>query len=203
MTRSILRYFSGFIVNPGEASDEIARDRSGLWAGLWWVVIFCLCYSGTALLLYLLGHAPTLQPFLTVPLERWYLVQTFTTLPIGLAAFLSYSGLAYLLSRWVKGVGSFDQTVASQAFTQHIPAFIFMWIPDTFVIPILIARGIHALPWPAWLESLRVFVIPFTWMFIISTVALSRVHRIAWWESLIIVFAAFIPTAGIMAVFIR
>lgn len=203
MIRRILHYFSGFIVNPGKVSEEIAEDESGLWAGLWWVIIFCVCYSGTALLLYLLGHAPTLQPFLIVPLERWYLVQTFTTLPIGLAAFLSYSGLAYLLGRWVKGEGSFDQTVASQAFTLHIPAFIFMWIPDTFVIPILIAQGIHTLPWPAWLESLRVFVIPFTWMFIMSTIALSRIHRVAWWKSLIIVLVAFIPTAGIMAVFIR
>ncbi len=202
MIRRVLHYFSRFIVSPGAASEEIARDQSGLRAGLWWVVIFCLCYSGTVLLLYLLGWAPGLQPLLTIPPERWYLVQTFTTLPIGLAGFLAYSGLAYLLGKWVQGVGSFDQTVASQAFTIHIPTFIFMWIPDTFVIPIVVAPG-AALPWPAWLETLRVFAIPFTWMFIISTVALSRVHRIAWWKSLIIVVVAFIPTAGIMAVFIR
>lgn len=143
------------------------------------------------------------KPFLTIPLEKWYLIQTFTTLPVGLAGFLAYSGLAYLLCKLARGKGDFDQTFASQAFTLHIPAFIFMWIPETFIAPILIANGIHAVPWPDWLENLRVFVFPFIWIFIISSIALSKIHDIQWWKSVIIILISFIPTAGIMAVFIR
>ena len=203
MTKRIFHYFYKFIVSPHKAAEEIANDKSGLLAGLWWVVIFCVCYSVTVLILYLLGHVPVSKPFLTIPLEKWYLVQTFTTLPVGLAGFLSYSGLAYILCKLAKGEGSFDQTFSSQAYTIHIPTFIFMWIPETLLAPILIAHGMHSLPWPDWVENLRIFFFPFAWIFIISTISLSRVHRIPWWKSLIIILVSFIPTAGIMAVFIR
>jgi len=203
MIRKILHYFQEFIVAPEKASIELAADKSGLWVGLWWVIIFCLCYSITVLIAYLLGQVPVTKPFLTIPLEKWYLIQTFTTLPVGLAGFLSYSGLAYLLCKAVRGKGDFDQTLASQAFTLHVPTFIFMWIPETLLAPILIINGIDPFPWPDWVENLRVFVLPFIWIFIISVIALSKIHSIQWWKSLIIVLISFIPTAGIMAVFIR
>ena len=88
MIRKILHYFREFIVAPKRASSEIAEDKSGVWVGLWWVIIFCLCYSITVLIAYLLGQVPVTKPFLTIPLEKWYLIQTFTTLPVGLAGFL-------------------------------------------------------------------------------------------------------------------
>src|SRR4030042_5992071 len=121
MARKISHYFYRFIVDPAGATEEISRDESGLWGGLWWVIIFCVCYSVTVLIFYLLGHMPVSQPFLIIPLEKWYLVQTFTTLPVGLAGFLSYSGLAYILCKLARGKGNFDQTFASQAFPVHIP----------------------------------------------------------------------------------
>jgi len=203
MIRRVLHYFYAFIVAPKRASNEIAEDRSGVWAGLWWVIIFCLCYSITVLIAYTLGQVPVTEPFLMIPLEKWYLIQTFTTLPVGLAGFLSYSGLTYLLCKAVRGSGDFDQTLASQAFTVHVPTFIFMWIPETFLAPILIINGIDPFPWPGWVENLRVFVLPFVWIFIISVIALSQIHNIRWWKSLIIVVVSLIPTAGLMAVFIR
>ena len=89
MIKKIAHYFCKFVVNPQKATEEIAGDKSGLWAGLWWVIIFCLCYSVTVLIFYLLGHVPVSKPFLIIPLEKWYLIQTFTTLPVGLAGFLS------------------------------------------------------------------------------------------------------------------
>jgi hypothetical protein len=110
MARKICHYFYRFIVSPASAAEELSQDKSGLWVGLWWVIIFCLCYSVTALIFYLLGHAPVSTPFLTIPLEKWYLVQTFTTLPVGIAGFLSYSGLAYILSKRASGEGSFEQS---------------------------------------------------------------------------------------------
>jgi hypothetical protein len=203
MIKKIIHYFYEYIVNPRRASEEIAKDKSGLWAGLWWVIIFCICYSITVCIFYILGHVPVSIPFLPIPLEKWYLIQTFTTLPVGLAGFLAYSGLAYLLCKVIGGRGSFDQTFASQAFTLHIPTFVFMWIPETFLAPFLIASGMNALPWPEWVENVRIFVLPFIWIFIISTIALSEIHKIRWWKSIPIIIVSAIPMAGIMAVFIR
>ena len=83
------RYSWQFIVHPRRAVDAVARDPQGMWTGLWLGILFLAAYAVTVLIYYLLGHQPVAEPFLTVPLEHWYLVQTFTTLPVGMAAFLS------------------------------------------------------------------------------------------------------------------
>jgi len=70
MIKKVIHYFSKFITDPKRAAEEIAQDKSGLWAGLWWVIIFCVCYSVTVLIFYLLGHTPVSKPFLTIPLEK-------------------------------------------------------------------------------------------------------------------------------------
>jgi AmmeMemoRadiSam system protein B len=80
---------------------------------------FCLCYSVTVLIFYLLGHIPVSKPFLTIPLEKWYLIQTFTTLPVCLAGLLAYSGLAYILSKALKGKNAL--IVASTDMTHYEP----------------------------------------------------------------------------------
>ena len=74
---------------------------------------------------------------------------------------------------------------------------------ELLAAPFLIAQGVRGLPWPQWVETLRVFVLPISWMFALCVGALVRVHAILWWKSLIAVIAAAIPLAGIMAVFIR
>ena len=203
MIRRIFSYFSEFIIHPTKAAEEIAGDNLGLWAGFWWVILFGFGYSVTVFIGYMLGHSPTSPTLLSISHEKWYLVQTFTTIPIGLAGALSYSGLAYILCKTIGGKGTFDATFASQAYTLHIPCAIFMWIPETFLLPILYSMDIHSVPWPEWIEILRVFIIPFPWILFMSIVALSKIHKISWWKSLIIIPSSSIPTAMIMAVFIR
>jgi hypothetical protein len=194
MISKIFSYIVKFIIHPTKAAEEIADDNLGLWAGFWWIVLFCFGYSITVFIGYMLGHTPATSTLLSIPLEKWYLVQTFTTIPVGLAGALSYSGLAYIFCK---------ATFASQAFTLHIPNVILMWIPETLLLPIQHAMGINTIPWPQWIEILRVFIIPFPWIFFLSTVALSKIHKISWWKSLIIILVSSIPTAMIMAVFIR
>lgn len=103
MIGRIFSYIGKFIVNPAKAAEEIAEDNLGLWAGFWWVILFCFVYSVTVFIGYMLGHTPTAPTWLYIPLEKWYLVQTFTTIPIGLAGALSYSGLVYIFCRATGG----------------------------------------------------------------------------------------------------
>jgi len=72
-----------------------------------------------------------------------------------------------------------------------------------FFAPSLFAQGIHTLPWPDWIENLRVFVFPILWSLAMSTMALGKVHEISWWKSLIAIMVSLPPMVGIMAVFIR
>lgn len=102
--RKIPYYFVKFIVSPHVASEEIAKDIKNLWSGFWFIFVFCLAYSIVALIFYLLKHLPVAKTFLTIPMEKWYLIQTFTTIPVGYAGLMSYSGLAYLLRNHILSI---------------------------------------------------------------------------------------------------
>ena len=199
----VLHYFVRFITDPPGGSEELADDEKGVWSGFWFVFIFCTAYSIVAFIFHVLGHKPVAEPFLTVPLDKWYLVQTFTTIPVGYAGFLAYAGLAYLLAKAMGGRGSFDATFGSESYAMFIPTLILMWVPEAFYAPFLIARGITRLPWPGWVETLRVFVVPQAWIVFLSVIALTKIHRIHWIKSFCVVLISSIPMGLVMAAFIR
>jgi hypothetical protein len=201
--RKVFSYAVQFIVSPGRAAQRIAADPAGLRTGLLLALLFLGAYSLTVLIYFLLGHLPVAQGWLTVPKEKWYLVQTFTTIPVGLAGFLSYAAIAHLLSKAAGGNGSFEATFASQMFAIIIPCVVFMLLVELLVAPIMIALGRTSLPWPQWVEMLRVFVLPFAWIFFLAAVALTKVQGIHWLAGLAFVVVSMIPTGIIMAVFIR
>ena len=199
----VFHYFVGFVLRPRRASEEMARDGRGVWAGFWWAILFYLAYAVTVLIYYLLGHQPVSRPLLPIPLQYWYLVQTFTTIPVGLAASTTYAGLVYLMCRAAGGRGSYESTFGSQMYTTIVPWIFFTLLPELLLAPFLIAAGYRAVPWPEWIEVVRQFVEPIAWVLTISTVALSRIHALAWWKALIFSTIALVPMAGILAVFIR
>ncbi len=196
-------YALGFIAHPRRTADRLAGDSRAAWIGLWWALVFLGAYSLTVLIFYLLGHQPMARGFLTVSPEKWYLVQTFTTIPVGLAGFLSMGALAHLIAKAWGGAGSFEATFASQVLASVIPCILFMLIPELFLAPFFIAAGRTSLPWPAWVESLRVFILPLSWLYALSVLSLARVQKIFWPKALLIVPMACIPQALLMAVFIR
>jgi hypothetical protein len=215
MLRKVFSYAFRFTVAPGRASEEIADDPACPWVGLWWSLLFLGAYSVTALIYYLLHHQPTTTPLLTISLDRWYLVQTFTTIPIGLAGFLAYAGLLQLLCRAAGGQGSFEATFASQMYTLIIPCVVFMLLLELLVAPVFFILGFSGPPWPAWVETLRIFVLPFAWIFVGSSFVAAKIH---WphairgtapqrWAALLrsfgFVVISMIPTGIIMAAFIR
>ncbi len=203
MLRKTFSYAVRLVALPRSTVDRIAADSTGLWAGLWLTLFFLGAYSVTVFIYWLLGHQPVTEGWLVVPPDRWYLVQTFTTIPVGLAGFLSCGALAYLLCRAAGGRGSFEATFAVQAYSLILPCVVFMLLLELLVAPFLIAAGADRVPWPDWVETLRVFVLPFAWIFALSALGLHRVHGIHWLAGLGISVVSMIPTGVIMAVFIR
>jgi hypothetical protein len=203
MKTRLFFYAGEFIVRPRRAAERIAADPAAAWAGLWLALLYLGAYSLTVLIYYLLGHQPQASGFLAVSRERWYLVQTFTTIPVGLAGFLSYSALAHLLARAWGGSGSFEATFGGQMYANILPCALFMLVPELLLAPPLFALGYTGVPWPAWVETLRIFVIPLSWLYALAVLALAKGQKIPWPRALLIVPVAMIPEALLMAVFIR
>ena len=193
----------GFVATPSRTSGELAKDAAALWVGFWWSFLFLAAYSVTVLLFWLLGHRPASRGWLPIPPERWYLVQTFTTIPVGLAGFLSYGGLAHLICRALGGKGSFEATFAVEVYCAIVPCVVFMLILEMVVAPVAIALGMRSVPWPAWVEILRTLVLPFIWIIALSTISLRKVHGTHPILGCGVTILSLIPTGMIMAVFIR
>lgn len=83
-----------FVIHPRQAADEVALDPQSLWAGVWLATGYFGAYALTVVIYHLLGHQPMAKPSRPIPLDRWYLVETFTTLPVGMASCLAYAGVA-------------------------------------------------------------------------------------------------------------
>ncbi|MBM3713705.1 MAG: hypothetical protein FJW56_09800 [Actinobacteria bacterium] len=108
---------------------------------------------------------------------------------------------AYLLSRLMRGIGSFDATFSSQAFTVYIPTLIFMWLPELTLFTYLNSKGIYTYSWPDFFEYLRVFILPFIWIITISAISLIKFHRYCWWKGAVSVIISLILSGGISAFF--
>ena len=203
MVKKVFAFAWGFVTAPSRTSAELANDPAALWVGFWWSFLFLAAYSVTVLVFWLLGHRPVSKGWLPIPPDRWYLVQTFTTIPVGLAGFLSYAGLLHLLCRSVGGKGSFEATFAAEMYSVIVPCVVFMLILEMLVAPVAIALGMRSIPWPNWVEVLRTFVLPFAWVFALSIVSLRTIHRTHPLVGFTFTLVALIPTGMIMAVFIR
>ena len=203
MLKKVFTYFIGFVTAPRRTVNAIAADPAAPWIGLWLTLLFLIAYSVTVLVFWLIGHKPVNQGWLTIAPKRWYLVQTFTTIPIGLAGFLSYAALLYLLCKAAGGKGSFDATLAVSIYCAIVPCIVFMLLLEMLVAPVAILLGMKTIPWPEWVEILRTFVLPFAWIFALSSLALKKVHGTHPLVGLAFTVLALIPTGIIMAVFIR
>jgi hypothetical protein len=201
--RRLWHYAWAFLVRPASAADAMARDRDALVLGVGFVALSLVAFSLVAIVSYVLGRHPPSAPLFQIPPNRWYLVQAFIAIPAGLAGAFTYAGLAYAASRALGGQGTFDATFAASGFTLHLPMLLFIWLPEILVAPVLLGRGTAALPWPPWIDLMRVFAIPLPWAGAISALALARIHRIALWKSVAAMLAGALPTAFVMATFIR
>ena len=192
-----------FLRHPGRAIDELRAEPRALFLGLAFLVAGLVVYTAVAARIYSLGYRPQAVPLTLFPAETWYLLQAFITIPVGLVAAFAFSGIAYAVCRAWGGSGTFDATFGAAAFSLHLPMLIFMWIPDIFVAPALYGHGGHGLPWPIWIELLRIFLVPLPWAGIVATLGLSRVHDLPPARAAIAVLVAAVPTSLMTAAFLR
>lgn len=199
----LLRLAWLFLWRPKRAVAVLAEDATPLGLGILFLLISLTVYSGVAVVYVLVGHRPAWTPLTLFPAEHWYRVQAFITIPVGMVTTFAYSGIAYAVCRGFGGRGTFETTFASSAFSLHLPMALLMWIPEMLVAPVLYGRTRHLLPWPAWIELLRMFLVPMPWAGIVSALALAHLHGISRTKAFLAVLVGAAPTSLVAAAFLR
>jgi hypothetical protein len=192
-----------FLRHPGRAIDELRAEPRAMFLGLAFLLAGLVVYTAVAARIYSLGYRPHAVPLTMFPADTWYLLQAFITIPVGVVAAFAFAAIAYAICRAWGGAGTFDATFGASAFSLHLPMLLFMWIPDIFVAPALYGRAGHGLPWPMWIEVLRIFLLPLPWAGIVATLGLSRVHGLTTPRAALAVLVAAVPSSLMTAAFLR
>ena len=201
--RTLLELTWLFLRHPVRGADAIGADPRALALGAAFLLIGLATYALVAARIYALGHHPPTTPITLIRATDWYAVQSLITVPVGFVAAFAFSGIAYAICRAFGGRGTFDATFGASAFSLHLPMLIMMWLPEILIAPRLYAGTAPVLPWPSWIELLRIFLIPLPWAGVVSTLALARIHRLCWYRASVAVFIGALPTSLVTAAFLR
>lgn len=194
--KAALRYLVRMTYAPAMASAGMLGEPRAVALGLAYTLGFAFLYSLTSFALFLRGALPQ-GVLLPIPPERWYLYQSFYTMPVGLTAVVLLTALAHGLARWMGGTARWQDSWMLLSLASVLPWMYFTWIPET--ASALLGR---AFPWGATLELLRQ-IVPAVWQIVLGVVVLGTAHRLPLWQSALCVLAGTVPFATLFTFLIR
>jgi hypothetical protein len=172
-----MRYWLRATVRPRRALVELKDHPRKVAVALWVNVVFALLYAGTALIYYAIGRPPAVTPWVPLPEEQYYLYQTFWTLPWALVTWIAFSGVAHLLAvagRGDAGRGAYADALVVGGLAWVVPNLFLMWLPETLLVPLV---GVF---WPAWVETVRLMILPPLWQSAFVALGLRETHGVGW-----------------------
>jgi hypothetical protein len=160
--------------------------------GFTFVLLFSSLYVLYTAVLYLAGAEPYYwEPFIRIPLEAWYLWQTFITIPVTISTWILLAGCVQLLSALLGGTGSFEDTAAVLALPLMIliPA---MLIPDIIVDFILPGELVH-LPLFWNVVNLLRLIIASVWVVIVQVLAVREAQTLSSSWAVVVTTVSLLP----------
>jgi hypothetical protein len=190
--------FGKGIFQPYSLFRDMTESSNARIYGWIYCLGFSFLYSLTTLLLYLRGWSPVVQPAINLPVEKYYLYQTFFTIPVALLALGFGTWLAYWFSRITGSETHFYDYWGPVCIAAVIPSLITMWIPETFFIPFLQPQHPPAPPY----DIIRV-TIGAVWTILLAILAVRQTSRLNWFSSSVIGLITACSIASVMGYFFR
>jgi hypothetical protein len=147
---------------------------------------------------------------LNIPAEVYYFWQIFFALPVFALGWILAAGVFQLASRWFKGKGTFEDSLAILGFAIALPSFV-TWLPETLWTVQFLAGSLSEEAWQAMLAQpglFQVFQVSYqyvalAWYLALFAVAGVVVQKLRWGQAVIVATLAVAVTGLVMVVFIR
>jgi hypothetical protein len=193
-------YCWGTIVHPNSTFKDVLGKRSKVVYGFAAVMLLSILYSISVFIGFMKGMSPIgYEPFLKIPIESYYLWQTFFTIPVGLIGWILFAGSAHLLSRNLGGQGSFEDNLAvlGLPFILMLPL---SWLPE--IIVTVLTPGCWGAP--AW-DTIDFILIGLStvWFLIVSVIALRRAQNLPLGRAVFAALVSLIPVIGLQMTYIH
>jgi hypothetical protein len=138
MLQSFIKDFARSFYSPKSLYREISLGRRSVsWLC---VLVYCLVYVVGSFWLYFKGFTPFVEPWLKLPEDRYYLIQSFYIIPLVFLMWILATGVLHVLSKQLGGKGDFNTLFSMTGYS--------LWAPW---YPLIIVDIIHATP--EWLYN--------------------------------------------------
>ena len=117
-------YYLGTTFHPHRTFDILVTDGRKLKFGLLALSFSAILYTLVYVFLTISGGAPlSFTPWLAIPKDVYYFYNQFWLAPSMFGCWILVAGVAYLLSRFFSGNGSFEDTLSAFGFGITIATF--------------------------------------------------------------------------------
>ena len=199
------------VYKPQKTFEELIIKDNLYKRSLVFISIPIVCYSLLYIFLTIANGAPsTLTPWLNIPKEDYYSINRFLLAPSMIICWFTATSFIQVISRLLKGVGTFEQTLSTIALSISIA----MWgalihdLPMSFLSAVGVTDARQheiALNSPTIFRTILwiCYSIYFIAFFILFPISVRVVHKLNWIKSIIIGALAFIIFQTIFLIFNR
>ncbi|MDP2914895.1 MAG: YIP1 family protein [Candidatus Aminicenantes bacterium] len=207
--KSLWRYLGGTITSPVRTFQTLRSDPKKISKGFKAILLMGVLYTVTVALLTAGGALITAPAVISISSENYYFFEIFFALPVVAAGWILAAGFARLLSRWGRGDGTFEDTLAALGFAMTVPMFV-TWIPET-VFAVLLLLGMKQEEFMELLEQpgfLQIFafssqIVAVVWMLVLIMIAVGVSQKLKWGRAVLVGFLTTVLFMAVMLIFIR
>lgn len=207
--KNFWRYLGGTIIKPRATFRTLLADPKQVSKSFKAVLFIGILYTITVAGFAVSGALISAPAFINLPPENYYFWEMFFAAPVGFMAWIVAAGFGHLLSRWGKGTGTFEGTLAALGFAVAVPQLV-TWIPET-VLAIFLLLGTKqeefmertAQPgfWQTFVIAYQAAAILWLLVLVITAVIVSQKMR--WRRTLLVGLLTTVIFMAVMFIFIR
>ncbi len=202
-------FFIGTIIKPRQTFRRLLTDPKHVSKSFKAILFIGVLYTITVACFAVSGALIVAPPFVNLEPESYYFWEIFFAFPVVVMGWILAAGFGHLLSRWGKGSGTFEGTLATLGFAVTVPQLL-TWIPETIFVLFLLS----GMKQEAFMERTaqpgfwQFFVIAYQalailWMLILVITAVITSQKMRWWQSLLVGFLTTVVFMAVMIIFIR
>lgn len=200
--KGIINYQLGIIIHPILTLKKFLRHEKRLFYSFITVLLFGVIYTIGVIFAYIFNHLPYgIEIILKVPIEKYYLYESFFLLPITICTWILLAGLIQIISILFKGKGSFEDTLSLIGLPYFI-LIIFMFIPDIIVTYLMPKSIVESYIFWNIINPARLLLVSI-WILTIHIIAVKEVQKLTIMKTIIITILSYIPYMAINLTYIR
>jgi hypothetical protein len=207
--KSFWGYFLGTIFKPRATFRTLLEDPKHVSKSFKAVLFIGILYTITVACFAVSGALISAPAFINLQPENYYFWEMFFAAPVVFLGWILAAGFGHLLSRWGKGAGTFEGTLAALGFAVTVPQLA-TWIPETIFVVFLL----FGMKREAFMERTaqpgfwQTFVIAYQavavlWMLILVITAIIASQKMRWWRNLLVGLLTTAVFIAVMIIFIR